>query len=161
MQAAQEQPVVTLARSTDVPALSEIWRELMDLHEGRDPRFALAADGRERWLTMAEEMLGRADAFLFKAEVQGRAVGFCLGWIAKNPPIYRIDRIGFVSEIAVVRSHRRRGIGGLLMGAARGWFRAQGLDELQLSTAVWNEDARRFWESVGGEPLLIRYGFPT
>lgn len=161
MQAAQEQPVIAIAGKHDIPALSDIWLELMSLHQDRDPRFALSRDGQKRWCSMAGEMIAREDALLIKAELQGLMVGFCLGWIAQNPPIYHITRVGFISEIAVIRSHRRRGIGGVLMQEARRWFRERGLDELQLSTAVWNEDARRFWESVGGEPVLIRYRFPT
>lgn len=159
MQVALDSLRVSRATGADLWELAQIWSELMSLHEGRDEHFALAPDGLQRWMQMAEEMLDRDDAFLFKAEHQGRLVGFCLGWVAHNPPIYRAQEVGFVSEVAVVQSQRRRGVGSALIGEARRWFRERGLREFQLSTAVWNEEARRFWEAVGGEPLLVRYRF--
>ena len=161
MQALQEQPVIARASTADLPRLGAIWLELMRLHQDTDPHFAMAGDALARWMAMAEEMLARDDAFLFKADVQGTPSGFCLGWVASNPPIYRTPEIGFLSEVAVTRAARRRGIGSALVGAARRWFRERGLAEFQLSTAVWNTTAREFWRAIGGEELLVRYRFDT
>jgi len=147
------------AHHGDVQALGPIWRELMDLHERTDARFALADDAITRWRTLAHEILGRDDGFLVMAELEGRPVGFCLGWLAKNPAIYKVADVGFISEIVVTRACRRRGVGRALMDAARQWFAARRVQEYQLSTAVWNREAQAFWEAQGGEPLLLRYRF--
>ena len=149
------------ARHSDVGALADIWQELMDIHEHTDHRFALAEDAVARWRSLAHEILGREDGFLSVAEVDGAAVGFCLGWLAKNPAIYRGSEVGFISEIAVTRLSRRLGVGRALIDGARDWFRARHVLEFQLSTAVWNEQAQQFWKAVGGEPLLVRYRFPV
>ena len=151
---------VAPARSRDIPALAAIWRELMDLHERTDPRFTLALDASARWQAMAEEMVDRNQGFLLAAYRGQRPVGFCVGWIARNPPIYRVPEVGFISEIAVTHGEQRRGVGRALVLAATRYFKSQGVDEFQLSTAVWNEDAQRFWEALGGESLLVRYRFP-
>ena len=68
-------------------------------------------------------------------------------------------RVSFTLKIAVTTSHKRRGVGRLLIGAASEWFAQRGLKEFQLSTAVWNEGAHAFWKAMGGEPLLMRYRF--
>jgi GNAT superfamily N-acetyltransferase len=150
---------VRSARHSDVPALASIWQELMDLHEKRDDRFALAADAVARWRALAHEILGREDGFLSLAELDGTPVGFCLGWVAKNPAIYRVTEVGFISEIAVTQASRRHGVGKALIAAARTWFRTRHVGEFQLSTAVWNQGAQDFWTANGGEPLLVRYRF--
>jgi len=142
---------VRAARHADVPALAAIWQELMELHERTDERFALAEDAVVRWRALAHEILGRDDGF--------RPVGFCLGWLAKNPAIYKVSEVGFISEIAVTASCRRRGVGRALIDSARAWFRAHRVQEFQLSTAVWNKDAQSFWVANGGAPLLVRYRF--
>ena len=147
------------ARHEEVAALSSIWQELMDLHERTDERFALAPDALVRWRGLAHEMLDREDGFLLTAELDGRPCGFCLGWLAKNPVIYRVSEVGFISEIAVTRPARRRGVGRALIASATAWFRHRGVAEYQLSTAVWNRDAQAFWQARGGEPLLTRYRF--
>lgn len=139
--------------------MSAVWQELMELHERQDARFALADDALYRWRTLAHEVLDREDGFLLAAELDGRLVGLCLGWLAKNPVIYRVSDVGFVSEIAVTRGLRRHGVGRALIDAAAAWFRERDVHEFQLSTAVWNQEAQAFWKALGGEPLLLRYRF--
>jgi ribosomal protein S18 acetylase RimI-like enzyme len=147
------------ARTDDLPALSLIWQEFMHTHASRDESFALADHSLQRWNTMAADMIARDDTFVFVATHQGVAVGFCLGWIARNPPIYRVGELGFISEIAVAGTQRRQGAGRALIAAASRWFSAHHLSEFQLSTAVWNVEAQHFWAAVGGKPLLLRYRF--
>lgn len=144
----------------DLAVLSQIWQELMDYHQETDERFALADDAVERWQVLAEDMLAREDAFLLAAHNGGDPTGFCLGWIARNPPIYRVAEVGFISEIAVARVQQRRGVGRALIQEAMRFFAAKGVNEFQLSTAVWNDSAHEFWKALGGEVLLYRYRFP-
>lgn len=128
-------------------------------HERRDSHFKLAPDGQARWRALVNEMLLREDAFLFVSEAQNRVVGYCLGWLAQNPPVYAIDTVGFVSELAVTSKLRGQGVGSALFAAARGWFNANEIHQFQLSTAIWNEEAQRFWQRQGGRPILTRFRF--
>ncbi len=148
------------AELSDLGVLSAIWQELMDYHQQTDARFALASDAVERWMVLAEDMLSREDAFLLAAHNGGDPIGFCLGWIARNPPIYRVHEVGFISEIAVARAEQRRGVGRALVHEAMRFFERKGVREFQLSTAVWNQGAHEFWRALGGEVLLYRYRFP-
>src|SRR6185437_13756102 len=113
----------------------------------------------QKWQQMVEDMLDRDDTFVFTAFNGEEVVGFCLGWVARNPPIYKVPEVGFVSELAVAKRAQRTGVGRALMKTARAWFQARHLTEFQLSTAVWNEPAKAFWMALGGQSLLIRYRF--
>jgi len=159
MNAPHSDIVILPATADDIEPISQIWEELMDLHEGTDERFALSINAVRSWQELALGMIDRIDGFLLVARLEGKRSGFCLGWVARNPPIYRMPEIGFISEIAVARVAQHRGVGRALMHAAIDFFLRRGLTELQLSTAVWNEKACDFWESLGGEPLLTRYHF--
>ena len=153
--------VVRPARRDDLPTLKKIWLELMHMHESNDTNFALAKDGVQKWAQMTDDMLERDDTFVLVAvrSTPATVAGFCLGWVARNPPIYRVSEVGFVSEIAVTKTAQRSGAGRALIEASRRWFADRNLVEFQLSTAVWNESAQKFWRSVGGAPLLVRYRF--
>ena len=59
----------------------------------------------------------------------------------------------------MAKSAQRHGVGRALMVASQRWFKDRRLTEYQLSTAVWNEPARAFWQAMGGQPLLVRYRF--
>ena len=169
-----ERPAVATRAATaaDLEALGQIWHQMMLEHQGRDSAFQLAADAVSQWHTMAVDLLDRSDAFVWVASAAGDGEGhdgeghgatpvhgFCLGWIARNPAVYALQRVGFISELGVLPAQRRRGVGRALVRRAAQWFRAQGLSEYQLSTAHWNDEARAFWEAVGGQPLLVRYRF--
>lgn len=147
------------ARHADIGQLTDVWLQLMDMHQAQDMAFTLADDGLVQWQQMAYDMLDREDTFVFVAQSGAELVGFCLGWIARNPPIYAVSDVGFISEIAVAKTHQGRGMGKALVAAARRWFSRRHLLEFQLSTAVWNQNAQEFWQSVGGAPLLVRYRF--
>ena len=147
------------AQRADMPALRPIWREFMEAHASRDDAFALAEDAEDRWQQMAFDLMGRDDSFVLVSTVDGTPRGLCVGWVARNPPIYSVAEIGFIAEICVSRSHFRRGIGRALMAAARTWFAARGLAEFQLATAIWNIEAQTYWRQQGGEASLVRYRF--
>jgi ribosomal protein S18 acetylase RimI-like enzyme len=152
---------VSPVTSDEVAQISAIWLDMMQMHQRTDRCFKLAVDAKKRWESMTVDMVSRNDSFVFGAQQGGRFVGFCIGWIARNPPIYDEPEVGFVSELAVSNEARRQGVGRALMSAARRWFAVRGLQEFQLSTAVWNNDAQEFWRAIGGKPLLIRYRFDT
>jgi GNAT superfamily N-acetyltransferase len=150
---------VRAARREDLAALKKVWLELMHMHEQNDVSFALARDASQRWQQMADDMLDRDDTFVFAAVRDHTVLGFCLGWVARNPPIYKVSEVGFISEIAVAKAAQRQGVGKALMAASHRWFAERRLTEYQLSTAVWNDKARAFWLASGGQELLIRYRF--
>lgn len=152
-------PRVREAKRSDIDALTPIWVEFMSDHEQRDRHFTLARDGTARWRSLVTEMVFRDDGFVFVGEVDGRIAGYCLGWLARNPPIYSVSTVGFISELAVRSEDRRRGVGSALIGAARGWFDTRAVTEFQLATAVWNERAQKFWHQLGGRPILTRFRF--
>jgi GNAT superfamily N-acetyltransferase len=150
---------VTHAKRREIADISQVWLEFMDTHQRTDASFTLAPRSIERWVEMAYDIIDRRDTFLLVAKQQSMVVGFCLGWVAKNPPIYAVREVGFISELAVKLHHRRQGIGRALLHEAREWCFTHGLREFQLSTAIWNVDAQRFWEAEGGSKLLLRYKF--
>lgn len=146
-------------RPREAAALLPLWHELMRPHVEHEPAFALAPDADRRWVELAEEMAERDDAFLLVARLGELTAGYALGWQARNPTIYAVSQIGFISELVVTSAVRRRGVGRALVEGCRQWFRGRGLGEFQLATAVWNREAQAFWEAVGGAALLLRYRF--
>ena len=150
---------VRRGRRGDLAALKGIWLAMMRAHAESDAAFALADDCVQRWEEITLDLLSRPDAFVLVGVRDLDVLGFCLGWVARNPTIYARSEVGFLSELAVAQSARRRGIGRSLMAAAKAWFRARAVTEFQLSTAVWNHPAQALWQAAGGEPLLVRYRF--
>ena len=78
--------------------------------------------------------------------------GYIVTTVATYPPIFTVERYGFVQEIAVDSRFRRRGIAKRLYGEAEAWLRARGAPQIQVKVDVGNEASRRFWENEGFIP---------
>lgn len=62
---------------------------------------------------------------------------------------------GYIAGAFVHPDDRRKKIGQSLVAAAESWLQAQGINSAELHVLYVNEDARRFWEKAGYEPLTL------
>jgi len=154
-QPSHEKLTVRPARSQDVAWMLTLWTAMMAEHAQQDPAFALAEDAPRIWQQSMWDIMARLDSFVFVIE----PLGFCCGWVARHPAIYLSGEVGLLSEICVARGAQRRGVGRALMAAARDWFISRDVDDFQLATAMFNQQAQRFFRAMGGRPLLMRYHF--
>jgi GNAT superfamily N-acetyltransferase len=77
-------------------------------------------------------LIGDASACLLVAEAGGEVVGYALGF--SHPALYANGSVGWVEEIMVRESHRRRGAGARLMAGMEAWARDRGCRLLALAT---------------------------
>lgn len=83
-------------------------------------------------------------------ELDGRLVGVVDVRVAHPGGSHRPLRYGYVAEIAVAASARRRGVGTELLRAAEAWARERGCTYAVLDYNTHNDDARRFYRDRMG-----------
>jgi ribosomal protein S18 acetylase RimI-like enzyme len=142
---------IAKADESHVPQIVDLWKELMDFHSERDPQFARAEDGHVHFEKHLRDVLAKAEWRVFVALDGERVVGYLMAQAAKRPPVMKQRDFGSISDLAVTRSHRRRGIGQELLRAAVAWFGEQGLRRVEAHVAAANEVARGFWSAQGFE----------
>ena len=64
-------------------------------------------------------------------------------------------RYAYVQDLAVAETHRRRGLGSLLLERCEAMARHAGLSWLRISVLAANEPALRAYESYGFKPLFV------
>ena len=153
------------------PDAASCWLAWMGELLARPEAFAVVAQGPAVGACLSSASASRAGSVSGAGGNVGSAagparradpLGFAVGWVADNLPIYAATEVGFISELAVAAVARRRRVGAALLQACRQWFARRGLMEFQLATAVWNAPAQAFWRAMGGAPVLVRYRFcPT
>lgn len=145
---------IVRADEKHVTAIGKLWWELMMFHQNIDHIFTPAESAN---LSFEENMVRRlmrsADGLALVALDNAKVVGFSLAEI-KNTPGFRRGKLGFISDMTVLTSHRRRGIGGMMLTEITQWFKSKNITRVELQTAALNAVSNSFWEKQGFEIYL-------
>jgi len=137
------------ATPTDVPAIAQLWRALLDLHAAIDPAHRLRAAADDTLAAEARRALGDASAALWVAGASAGVVGFCLARHEAAPRhAVETGRV-LVTELFVAASARRRGVGRALVAAALEWARERGAARVEVRVAARNAEGQAFWRAQG------------
>ena len=103
----------------------------------------------EKWdENHAAEALGRVmtspSSNVFLAHRKGALVGFCTIYL--DIESVRFGQRAWVEDLAVHPDFRSRGIGKLLLDAAKAWAKSRGASHLSLESGERRIDAHRFYE---------------
>jgi GNAT superfamily N-acetyltransferase len=144
------------AQEQDLPQMEGLWKELMDYHQDLDPFFTRRPDGHERWLEYVKTNMASERWLLLVAEVNGEVVGYIMAAIQECPPVFTTSEFGFVQDVAVRATHRRRGIATALYALCEEWFRDMGVRRMELNALAANEVSTAFWRRMGYGDYLWR-----
>jgi ribosomal protein S18 acetylase RimI-like enzyme len=99
--------------------------------------------------------LGKPDVVVLVAELQGRVVGYAFGGI--EGPDYMALRgpAGVVYDLVVDPTHRRSGIGSMLLERMVAALDRRGVPQIVLPTAEKNEAAQRLFARMGFRRTMI------
>jgi ribosomal protein S18 acetylase RimI-like enzyme len=151
-----EEIQIRRATPEDLEAVLDLWQEMMDYHASLDRRFQQVADSRDHFRMTLREWMADDTQRVLVAVDDGEIVGYTIGRIAENPPMFQVRFLGHVSDICVAREQRRQGIGRKLFSALLNWFRRQGLPVVQLSVAAANPVSQAFWREMGFQDYTHR-----
>jgi ribosomal protein S18 acetylase RimI-like enzyme len=134
----------------DHQAISRLYAQVDGLHaRGRPDAFQEPSEPRS--ISFLKERLAEVDAAMFVAEIDGAVVGFVFVKLGRPPvdPMHRPRVFAYVEEVVVLAEHRHRGIGKALVHRVEGWARDRKVDQIELVVWEFNEEARKFYESIG------------
>jgi ribosomal protein S18 acetylase RimI-like enzyme len=145
------------AAPADLTRLGELGALLVRLHHSFDPdRFIAATEQTERgYGRFLVGQAGREDAFVLVAEDAGDVVGYIYAGVEGKDWMALRDSAGVVYDLVVGPSHRRKGIGRLLLEEALTRLEGLGAPRFLLSTAAGNQAAQRMFAAMGFRPTMI------
>jgi ribosomal protein S18 acetylase RimI-like enzyme len=152
-----ESATVRLATPADIPAIVTRWRELMRTHAQLDPElYRLAPGAADTYAAFVRRRLGDRQTAAFVApDGDGDIAGYILGGIGHRAPIFEVQQVGMIFDLAVRPDRRRAGIGRALVDALAMWFERRDVRWLQVNYSPDNPLAAGFWTGVGFRTLLI------
>lgn len=148
------QITVREAVKNDIPAMVELWKEMMDFHKERDRFFSRTATGHEGWVEFITTHISNKNSCVLVAELDGQIVGHCLAFTEKYPPVLKTKRYGLFQELAVAAKHHRCGVGESLFNGTLKWFRKRRIKRIEVRVSALNELSTAFWRKMGFKPYL-------
>lgn len=141
------------AAADDVPGVLPMVAGECALHEAWDAaKFGYRDQPQEMyrgWLT--SRATDPRSVFLV-AQREDRLIGFIVGTVEAEIPIYRLKEFGFIHDLWVEPDYRHEGVGRQLVMLAIEKFREIGVKQVRGDTAAANDPARQLLQSCGMRP---------
>lgn len=149
--------VIRQADTVDMSSILPLWRELMEFHASLDPYFTLRPDAENNFKKFLLSNLEEKEKnHIVLAEADGEVVGYMMGLILTNPPVFELKQYGEIMDACVSPQHRRSQIGEQLFQAMKNWFQSKGLTRIDINAAATNRVSNSFWKKMGFRPYLNR-----
>lgn len=144
------------ATRDDVPAILPMVRKIAAMHERLDPaKYTFRSDPGEMYRGWLASRAGDPRSVLLVADTGHRIVGFLVGAVESEIPIYAVREMGFIHDLWVEEDYRHEGIGRQLVSLAVERFRQIGVTQVRCDTAWQNDAARNLMKSVGFRPSIV------
>jgi GNAT superfamily N-acetyltransferase len=98
------------------------------------------------------ELLELPDKLVLVADVDGRVIGHLTGRFDEASAI-RMVSVATLASMYVQPTHRGKGVGARLVEMFRGWARDLGAGRVTVTAYASNEEAVRFYQGQGFEPM--------
>jgi GNAT superfamily N-acetyltransferase len=148
--------IIRKATVKDIPLLVGLWKEFMKDHD----RIVIRANRKvkpylerntvavAKYRKFITKNVKSRDAIVFIAEIDGKPAGYNLNMIEKTIPIFKIKRIGYISDLFVRKPYRGKGVSTAFIKEAIRWFKKKGMKHVSLKVQA-NNKARKIYQKWG------------
>ncbi len=146
--------LIRKATEEDKQSIIVLWKELFLFHEPFDEFFETREDAESKWSSFLTTIIDRQkedSACVFIAEVQSTKsiVGYILGVIEKNVPVFKMEEVGNIYDICVTDKYRRLNVGMKLVNEIKKWYTSNGINRIHVQVASKNPLSTSFWRKMG------------
>ncbi len=151
------QLVIRRAETRDLPVLGRLGELMVTVHHRYDSaRFMVPGDDvAEGYAWFLGTELGQEEVLVLVAELAGTVVGYVYAGLEPQSWKELREPAGFIHDLVVDESARRRGIASQLLESAAAWLEAHGAPRVMLWTAEKNDEAQRLFEQLGFRRTMI------
>jgi ribosomal protein S18 acetylase RimI-like enzyme len=155
----RKKDIITIreAKIKDSIKITELAKEFMHYHDEtiikNNPLMKPYLDKRKDHSAIFRKFLEKnirsRNAVVFIAESDGNAAGYSLNYIKNNIPIFKMEKIGYISDLFVKKEYRSKGISTRFKDAAMQWFKSKKIRYISLCVYNDNEFAHSVYKRWG------------
>ncbi len=137
------------AKEEHIAELVEIWKEFMDFHNEFNPFHSRREDGHKNWEVFLRKSMESELGLVLVCIDEEKVVAYSISHVKDCPPVFQHDQMGFISDMSVNEEYRRKGIGEMMLMEIFDWYKAQGIDRIELRVEPRNDIGYSFWRKHG------------
>jgi len=141
---------IVRAEEHHVSDIGRLWWEFILFHQDIDPWFTPLEDSMQGF---QEHHLYRfmqaEDSLVLVALENGQVVGYSLSEVREPSPGLKQEKWGYIDEVAVTASHRRKSTGQKMLAETLAWFKSKGVNRVELEVTAQNVIGYAFWRKHG------------
>lgn len=148
------------AKLEDVQDLLNLWQMLMDYHKSLDKKsFTLKKNAKSIMKSFFIKNIKSKNSIVLIAEDKPVSIGYLMGFIQKQPPVYENDKYGFLSDAFIREEYRSTGITKNMTKKAEKFFKNKKLKTLSAKVFSGNKKGIKAWNKIGlkeGAKLIFK-----
>lgn len=144
------------AKLKDIKRVTEYGISLLKQHYGFDSYFAPAKNVHKVYRKFFKSCIYSKNRNLLVAEENGKIVGYAVGELGSRPPVFKIRRFGFISDVFVEKNFRKQGISKQFLLGLKKWFKSKKLKHIELTIHVKNAIGKKAWTKYGFKDYIIK-----
>ena len=149
--------IIKKATIKDVPSIIKLWKEFRKNHNKivikKNPKFKpyliKRSNAAENFKKFVQKNIRSKNSVVYIAEVNGKLVGYSLIYIKDNIPIFKLEKIGYISDLFVKKEFRNQGISSKFKEEAITWFKKKGIKHISLAVYKNNKFAHSIYKKWG------------
>jgi len=111
---------------------------------------------KEHYIRYLKADFGSNHRIIFVAIEKNKIMGMTLGKFYKGLPISKYPKKGYISNLYIDKTHRRKGIGQKLVLRILKWFKENKVPHISLEIHIENEAAQNIYHKLGFENYTIK-----
>ena len=145
------------AHQGDIAALVGMWKTFMKYHDKVVIRLEKRMKGfikmkphaEDNFRAFISQQISDDNALVLIAFDDGEPAGYCLSMIKENVPVYRVERVGYISDLYVPLEHRAKGISTRFKDLSIEWFRKKGMKYATIQVFAQNRIPHQIYGKWG------------
>ncbi len=146
--------IIRQAKIKDIEGIVKLWKELMDFHLPFDKYFEMREEAPVHFQRFLKDNIINDDRIVVVAQINDEIVGYMMGIIAFNPPVFKLEKYGEITDACVSGIYRNQDLGLKLFKEIKRWFKDQDLTRIDINAAANNPISNKFWKKMGFKPYL-------
>ena len=142
------------AKLKDVTKIVNLWKEFMKNHDElvikvdkkQKPYTEKKTDASSKFKKFIEKNIRSRNGIIYISEVDRRLVGYLLAYIKENIPIFKIDKLGYISDLFVKKEFRGLGVSSKLKEEVFKWFKKKKVKYASISADSRNKYAHSIYK---------------